>query len=198
MEELRKNVNTKLSIKMRIGFKGEKKALEISKLAEENGFEYVTIHGRTREQMYAGTADWEEIKKVKESVKIKVIANGGIKTPQDIIKILDYTGADAIMIGRAALGRPWFFKDALKLLSGESIDLTKKTNVSLLFETLFEHIELEKKIYDDYTAVRELRKHIPYYLKDLPESGRVKDNVNKAKSIKEVLLILHNYKNTFF
>ena len=102
------------------------------------------------------------------------------------------------MIGRAALGRPWFFKDALKLLSGESIDLTKKTNVSLLFETLFEHIELEKELRDDYTAVRELRKHIPYYLKDLPESGRVKDNVNKAKSIKEVLLILHNYKNTFF
>ncbi|HXK70807.1 MAG TPA: tRNA-dihydrouridine synthase, partial [Caldisericia bacterium] len=182
-----------------VGYKEDEfKAIDVAKIAESCGAKAIAVHGSTVMQKEKGSKNWDAIKKVKENVKIPIIANGGVKIPQDLIKILDHTGADAVMIGRAALGRPWFFEDSLKVLSGEGINLTKKINVSLLFETLFEHIKLEKEIRDDYTAVRELRKHIPYYLKDLPESGRVKDSVNKAKSIEELLLILRNYKNTFF
>lgn len=192
-------VSIPVTIKIRIGYKeDELLAVDVAKIAESCGAKAIAVHGSTVMQKEKGSKNWDAIKKVKENVKIPVIANGGVKTPQDLIKILDHTGADAVMIGRAALGRPWFFEDSLKVLSGEGINLTKKINVSLLFETLFEHIKLEKEIRDDYTAVRELRKHIPYYLKGLPESGRVKDSVNKAKSIEELLLILRNYKNTFF
>jgi nifR3 family TIM-barrel protein len=192
-------ISIPVTIKIRVGYKEDEfKAIEVAKIAESRGAKAIAVHGSTVMQKEKGSKNWDAIKKVKENVKIPVIANGGVKTPQDLIKILDHTGADAVMIGRAALGRPWFFEDSLKVLSGEGINLTKKIDVSLLFETLFEHIKLEKEIRDDYTAVRELRKHIPYYLKDLPESGRVKDSVNKAKSIEELLLILRNYKNTFF
>ena len=192
-------VSIPVTIKIRIGYKeDELLAVDVAKIAESCGAKAIAVHGSTVMQKEKGSKNWDAIKKVKENVKIPVIANGGVKTPQDLIKILDHTGADAVMIGRAALGRPWFFEDSLKVLSGESINLTKKINVSLIFETLFEHIKLEKEILNDYTAVRELRKHIPYYLKGLPESGRVKDSVNKAKSIEELLLILRNYKNTFF
>ncbi len=192
-------VSIPVTIKIRVGYKEDEfKAIDVAKIAESCGAKAIAVHGSTVMQKEKGSKNWDAIKKVKENVKIPVIANGGVKIPQDLIKILDHTGADAVMIGRAALGRPWFFEDSLKVLSGEGINLTKKINVSLLFETLFEHIKLEKEIRDDYTAVRELRKHITYYLKDLPESGRVKDSVNKAKSIEELLLILRNYKNTFF
>lgn len=199
LSETVKAVSIPVTIKIRIGYMPDEiVAIEVSKIAESCGVKAIAVHGSTVIQKERGGKNWEAIKKVKENVKIPIIANGGVKTPKDVTKLLEYTRADAVMIGRAALGRPWFFKEAIKSLNGENENLTKKIDISLLFETLFEQIKLEREIKNDYTAVRELRKHIPYYLKDLPQSGKVKDSINKAQSTEEMLKILHNYKNTFF
>lgn len=190
-------VKCPVTVKIRIGYSlDDLVAVDVAKIAEKCGIKAITVHGSTVLQKDRGSKNWDAIKVVKENVKIPVIANGGVKEPEDVLRILEYTGADAVMIGRAALGCPWFFRDALKLLKGES--LKKEDNISIIFETLFEHIKLEKEINGDYLATRKLRKHTPYYLKNLPKSGVVKDKINKAKSTSEVLMILRSYKNTFF
>jgi len=192
-------VSIPITIKIRVGYTlDELVAVDVAKIAEACGVKAIAVHGSTVIQREKGSKDWDSIKRVKESLKIPVIANGGVKSPEDAVEFLSYTGADAVMIGRAALGRPWFFREVLESLSGEDINLTRKPYISLLFETLFEHIKLEREIKNDYLAVRELRKHIPYYLKGLPESGKVKDRANKAQSTEELSVILRNYKNTFF
>lgn len=188
MEELRKNVNTKLSIKMRIGFKGEKKALEISKLAEENGFEYVTIHGRTREQMYAGTADWEEIKKVKESVKIPVIGNGDIFTVKDAEEKSDYSQVDGIMLARGIFGNPWLVKQIKeKIKYGEVktiVDLKIKLDMAKRHLLYLIEEKGEKK------GIQEMRKHMCWYIKGIKNSTKLKEKMNKMENLNEIIEIL--------
>lgn len=197
LKEIVKAVSIPITIKIRVGYMSDKLiAVDVAKIAENCGIKAIVVHGSTVLQKDKGSKNWDAIRNVKENVKIPVIANGGVKVPEDVLKILEYTGADGVMIGRAALGRPWFFRDALKILNKER--LNKEKNISLIFETLIEHIKLEKEIKDDYTAARELKKHIPYYLRGLPESGNVKDRINKVRNTEEILVILRNYKNTFF
>lgn len=172
-------------------------AEDVAKIAENCGVKCIAIHASSVKQKSEGSRDWNIIKKVKEKSKIPVIANGGIKSVEDINKILDNTGVDAVMIGRAALGKPWFFKDALIYLKDGNIVNSKK-NIELIFDNLFEHIKLEREIRDDITTIKELRKQIPFYLKGLPESGKIKDEINKISNMNNLLNILRNYKNSFF
>ena len=171
-------------------------AEDVAKIAENSGIKCITIHASSVIQNSQGARSWEVIKNVKDKVSIPVIANGGIKSVDDIRRILETTGVDAVMIGRAALGRPWFFREVLENLNNEK-QLNNK-NIELIFNTLFEHIKLEREIRNDIMTIKELRKQIPFYLKGLPESGKIKDEINKINDMNKLLSILRNYKNSFF
>ncbi len=129
--------------------------LEIAKIVQDNGGSLIAVHGRTRQQAYAGTADWEPIRLIKQSVSIPVIANGDIRTPEDIRQAFDRTGCDAVMIGRAALGNPWIFSG----LDFNQISLSKTIQV------IYEHLTLMIDFYGETTGVTFFRKHLKAYLK---------------------------------
>ena len=194
-------VKIPVTLKTRIGYEQtDNVVLEVAKMAEQEGAQAIAIHGSTVKQGPIGSRHWEPIRQVKESVSIPVIANGGIKKPSDILLLMEATQADAFMIGRASLGRPWIFSQILRILDGEDplvID-REKPNPNLLFSTIFRQIEMMENLKGEYTTIREMRTHIHYYLHSLPESSRIKDHVNKAKNKEELLKLLRNYKNTFF
>ena len=196
-----KAVNIPVTVKTREGYHPNKPiASEVAKIAEAEGLAAIAIHGATVKQGSKGSRDWDEIAKAKETVHIPVCANGGIKKPSDVLTILDYTKADAVMIGRACLGKPWFFKDVLDIYAGEDPQFVdfRKPSPKLIFDTLTEHINLEVELKGEMQAIREMRRPIHDYLRGLPKSGHVKDQVNKAKTKKDLFHILRNYQSTFF
>ena len=157
-------------------------AVEIAKIAEDCGISAIAIHGRTREQYYSGKADWDIIRQVKENVSIPVIGNGDVFEVEDAINMLNQTNCDAIMIGRGAQGNPWIFK---------RINHYMQTGEILPEPTLEEKITVEE--HGEYVAVREMRKHIAWYLKGLRNSARVRDEINKIESYEEVVNKLESY-----
>jgi tRNA-dihydrouridine synthase B len=193
-------VKIPVTIKTRIGYEqNDNVVLEIAKMAEQEGAQAIAIHGSTVKQGPIGSRHWEPIRLVKESVSIPVIANGGIKKPSDILLLMEATHADAYMIGRATLGRPWIFSQIQRILDGEDplvVD-REKPDPDILFNTIY-RIKMMEEVKGEYVTIREMRTHIHHYLHSLPESSRIKDHVNKAKSMDELLKLLRNYKNTFF
>ena len=178
------NSKVPVTVKIRKGWDNEHiVALEAAKVIEEAGAKAITIHGRTRSEFYSGIADWEIIKKVKENVNIPVIGNGDIKSPEDAKRIFEETNCDGIMIGRATLGKPWILEQIRTYMQEGKI--RKVTNKEIL-ETILKHIELEVKEKGEYTGIREMRKHICYYLKGLPQASNVRDEINHLESKKEV------------
>lgn len=178
-----------VTLKIRKGWDDESiNALEIAKIAENSGISALTIHGRTREQYYSGNADWNIIKEIKSKINIPVIGNGDVFSIEDAIKMKEETSCDAIMIGRGAQGNPWIFKRIDHYLkTGEILPIpTKEEKI----EVAIKHINLAVKEHGEYVAVREMRKHIGWYLKGMKNSARLRDKINKMESSKEVIKTL--------
>lgn len=194
VEEVVKSTNKPVTVKIRKGWNDENiVAVEAAKIIEVAGAKAITVHGRTREQYYSGQVDLEIIKKVKEAIHIPVIGNGDVKTSEDAKKMFEYTGVDGIMIGRGVLGRPWEINNIIQELKTGKI-ISDKTPKEKL-EIIKEHIEFEIKEKGEYIGVREMRKHICWYLKTLPNSSQVRQVVNQLESKNEVIHTLEKYFN---
>lgn len=170
------NVSKPVTVKMRIGWDDQHiYVLENAKAVERGGGAAVTVHGRTREQMYTGHSNWDMIRQVKETVNIPVIGNGDVVTPEDARRMLDQTGCDGVMIGRAALGNPWMLYRTVHYLStGEFLDepsAREKMDIALL------HMDRLIALKGERVAVKEMRKHMAWYLKGLRGAARAKDAI---------------------
>lgn len=189
-----KSVNVPVTVKIRSGWDEKNiNAVEVAKICEKNGASAIAIHARTRSEGYSGKANWDIIKKVKESVNIPVIGNGDITSPILAKKMLDETGCDAIMIGRGALGNPWIFKQCLKYLENNAI-IEEPTNKEKI-DMIKEHYRLLKEDKNEHIALLEIRTHALYYLKGMPESKIYKERICKSKNEEEFLNILKEYEN---
>ncbi|MBB5018010.1 tRNA-dihydrouridine synthase B [Chitinivorax tropicus] len=177
-------VDVPVTLKTRLGFRrGEENILRIAKLAENAGIAALAVHGRTREDMYNGTARYELIREVKRSIRIPVIANGDIGTPQKASEVLSATGADAIMIGRAAQGRPWIFREIAHYLS--TGQLLPAPAVAEIRGVLLEHLDDLHQFYGEYSGVRIARKHIAWYTKGLRGSNEFRQAMYQLESTTE-------------
>ena len=166
-------------------------AVEIAKIAEDCGISAIAIHGRTREQYYSGKADWDIIRQVKENVSIPVIGNGDVFEVEDAINMLNQTNCDAIMIGRGAQGNPWIFKRINHYM--QTGEILPEPTLEEKINTAKTHLKLAVEDHGEYVAVREMRKHIAWYLKGLRNSARVRDEINKIESYEEVVNKLESY-----
>lgn len=185
MKTVVQNSKVPVTIKFRKGWDNDHiVATEIAKIAEKVGISAITIHGRTRSEFYSGKADWEIIKKVKESVKIPVIGNGDVVDEESAKKMFEETGVDGIMIGRASLGNPWIFKRIIHYLkTGDKIpEITNKEKL----ETIKKHLNLLIKEKGEEVAIKEFRKHIAAYTKNMPNSSVFRAKINSLESKKEV------------
>ena len=180
-----------VTIKMRKGWDEKNtNAIYIAKIAQEAGASAITVHGRTREDFYSGQADWDIIKKVKESVNIPVIGNGDIFTPHDAKRMLDYTGCDAIMIGRGAQGDPWIFKRTLHYL--ETGELLPHPTCEERVEMAIRHMDMAMTIKDERIVIPQMRKHIGWYLKGMEGATNIRALVNRMDSAGEIKELLYS------
>ncbi|MGN1326664.1 MAG: tRNA dihydrouridine synthase DusB [Clostridia bacterium] len=187
-----KNSNVPVTVKMRIGWDVEHiVAVEAAKIIEKAGASAITVHGRTRSQYYSGEADWNIIKQVKESVKIPVIGNGDIRSKEDAKKAIESSKVDAIMIGRAAVGNPWIFRECVEYLE-KGICVPKASKEERL-NTMLKHIDLEIAEKGENIAIKEMRKHLSAYTKNLPGSSQFRSMVNTLNTKKEVEKCIKQY-----
>lgn len=194
LDQVVKNSKKPVTLKIRKGWDDNSiNALEIAKIAEDCGICAITIHGRTREQYYSGQADWDIIGEVKSQISIPVIGNGDVTSVEDAIRIKDHTGCDAIMIGRGAQGNPWIFKRIDHYMkTGQLLDPPSKDEK---IDIAIKHMGLAIKEHGEYVAVREMRKHIGWYLKGMKHSARFRDQINHMVTAKEVIDTLDQYRN---
>ncbi len=187
------NVKKPVTVKIRIGFDFDHiNCVEIAKLIEKAGASAIAIHGRTRSQMYEGKADWSYIKQVKDAVSIPVIGNGDIVSVETAKKMLEETGVDAIMIGRAALGNPWLIKEIVEVVE-KGNDFKEPT----FNEKLDQCLEHGKRLLDievEKVAMFQMRGHAPWYIKGLKSSAKVKDKLSKISTYKELHDIIEEYR----
>ncbi|OCA91582.1 tRNA dihydrouridine synthase DusB [Pseudobacillus wudalianchiensis] len=185
-------VDKPVTVKMRMGWDEDHiYAVENARAVERAGGQAVALHGRTRVQMYEGTANWDIIKEVKQSVNIPVIGNGDVETPQDAKRMLEETGVDGVMIGRAALGNPWMIYRTVKFLeTGELIGeptAREKIDVCLL------HLDRLIALKNENIAVREMRKHAAWYLKGIRGNASVRKEVNSCETREQLASLLSNF-----
>ncbi|MBO5336713.1 MAG: tRNA dihydrouridine synthase DusB [Lachnospiraceae bacterium] len=186
LSKLVKAVNKPVTVKIRKGFDEDSvNAVEIAKIAESCGVAAVAVHGRTREQYYSGKADWEIIAKVKEAVKIPVIGNGDVVSGETALEMLKQTGCDGVMIGRAAQGNPWIFREVVAYLE-KGIVPPKPTNREKR-EMILRHAALQLEYKGEYTGVREMRKHLSWYTVGMPHSARFRQTINTMESMEELV-----------
>ncbi len=176
-----KKVKKPVTVKFRKGFDDDHiNAVEIAKIAESCGVSAVAVHGRTRAQFYSGKADWDIIRQVKEAVKIPVIGNGDIFTPEDAKRMLDETGCDGLMIARGAKGNPWIFSRTLHYLkTGELLGPPSREELK---ETILRHAQLQIQFKGEYLGLCEMRKHLSWYTVGLPHSSSLRNDVNQTET----------------
>ncbi len=181
LTKLVRAVKKPVTVKVRKGFDDDHvNAVEIARIAEACGVAAVTVHGRTREQYYAGRADWDIIRQVREAVSIPVIGNGDIHTADDVIRMRDATGCDGFMIGRGARGNPWIFREILyKLATGT--DLPRPTEAEVA-ETALRHARLLIEIKGEYIGIREMRKHAVWYTAGYRNAARFRGRIGEIES----------------
>lgn len=187
-------VDVPVTLKTRLGFlNGQENILRVAKRAEQAGIAALALHGRTREDMYLNTARYELIKQVKAELNIPLIANGDIDSPEKAKMVLDYTGADAIMIGRAAQGRPWIFREiAHYLTTGEHLAAPSIEEVK---QVLLGHLSELYSFYGEYSGCRISRKHIAWYTKGLRSSNEFRQNMYRVESTAEQYQVVEHYFN---
>lgn len=191
MELTVKATGLPVTVKMRIGWDREHiNAVEIARIAESAGISAVTVHGRTREQQYAGEADWDMIGRVKQIVRIPVYGNGDIFSAETAIDRIRQTGVDGIMIGRGALGNPWIFRDIRSALDGRSVPpVTPEEKHSMILR----QYQLMLLSRPEHIAIREMRKHIGWYLHRYRGAARIRDEINRCADAGEVFTLLDRF-----
>lgn len=188
-----KSTNKKVNVKFRSGVDdSSKNYIEIGKICEDNGVDYVILHGRTREQHYSGSANWDDIKILKEALSIPVIANGDVFTVDDFKNIVQRTNADGVMLARGAMGNPFLFKYIREYLKTGSYTLVTPIEI---IEQIREQYDLSLEYKEERLVVNQMRKHVGWYIKGLPDSSKVRDEVNKLKTKEEIFDLLDEYKN---
>ncbi|MCE2594680.1 tRNA dihydrouridine synthase DusB [Motilimonas cestriensis] len=185
-------VDVPVTLKIRTGWDPENRnGIEIAQLAQAAGIQSLAVHGRTRQCMYKGNAEYSTIKAIKQSVSLPVVANGDITCPRKAKEVLAYTGADAVMIGRGAQGRPWIFREIAHFLStGEFLAPPSRDEIA---ENLLDHVAQLHDFYGEYTGTRIARKHVGWYLKEQPNTEDFRKNFNTLESASIQLKVLEDF-----
>lgn len=187
-----KSIRKPVTVKIRKGFNDNMiNAVEIAKAAESAGASAVTVHGRTREEYYEGQSDWNIIARVKDCVRIPVIGSGDVVRGQDAEKMLKETGCDGVMIGRAARGNPWIFKQVTAYLDGREIP--DRPSIEEVRDTVLLHGRMQLEHKGEYTGIREMRKHIAWYSAGYPNSARLRRQVNEITSFHELEHVVNQF-----
>ena len=174
-----------VTVKIRKGFDEEHvNAVEIARIAEEAGAAAIAVHGRTREQYYSGSADWEIIRQVKEAVQIPVIGNGDVTSGERAAALREQTGCDGVMIARGAQGNPWIFSDLLEY--EETGAFPPRPDVDEIRSTMLRHARLQIEYKGSYIGIREMRKHVAWYTKGVHGAARLREQINKVESYEEL------------
>ena len=192
VREVIARVKTPVTVKMRKGWdENSVNAVELAQMLEAEGVAGFAVHGRTRGQFFSGTADWEIIAAVKKAVQVPVLGNGDIRSPQDARRMLEQTGCDGVMIGRAALGNPWIFAATVHFL--RTGDLLPEVTPEERWQVTKRHLRLLSSYKGERIAVREMRKHAAWYTKSMRNAARVRELINKAGNEEELENILETY-----
>lgn len=180
-----KAVKKPVTVKFRKGFTEEDcNAVEFARMAESSGVAAIAVHGRTREQYYSGTADWNIIRQVKEAVSIPVIGNGDVFKPEDARALIDQTGCDGVMIARGAKGNPWIFSRTLHYL--ETGELLQPPTPAEISEMILRHGTMQAEHKGETVAMREMRKHMAWYTGGLPHSAKLRNDINQVETMEEL------------
>lgn len=192
IEKTARAIKKPLTVKIRKGFDdAHVNAVELAHIAQESGAAAVAVHGRTREQYYAGHADWDIIRQVKEAVSIPVIGNGDIRTPEDVAAMAEQTGCDGYMIARGAEGNPWIFRQILHYFeTGEHLS---RPDFSEVTEMLLRHAKMQIDCKGDYTGIREIRKHAAWYTAGYPHGARLRVAINQVENYEQLETLLMEY-----
>ncbi|ACM20076.1 TIM barrel oxidoreductase NifR3 [Geotalea daltonii FRC-32] len=191
IKAVRKATSLPLTIKIRTGWgAADHTFLEIGRIAEAEGVDGVTLHPRSRAQMFEGHADWSRIRELKEALSIPVIGSGDIFTAADVVAMIDQTGCDGVMVARGGLGNPWLFREALALLSGnEPIPPTAAEKRSLALR----HLDLFLEATGEHVAVREMRKHLSWYAKGMPGAAHFRAMINHIEDRTALIAALEDF-----
>jgi len=185
-------VDVPVTLKIRTGWDSvNRNAVSVAQIAEQAGVQALAIHGRTRACGYRGTAEYQTIHDVKQAVSVPVIANGDITSPEKAKQVLEQTGADAVMVGRAAQGRPWIFREIEHYLSTGK--LLPEPGVEEIHAIMIEHLHNLYEFYGEYTGVRVARKHIAWYSKGQPCSAEFRQRINRVETVRSQLAMTHAF-----